>query len=138
MDIAKFRTDPEKEKGVWVPLVPGLDVKVAYSNSKAFNRAREDRMRPYVALLQRTRDPNSIPESDRDAIALDLIVKHVLLDWRGLEFEGETLEYSQANARMVLEAVPDFRAMVEEKAATVGNFVLESAAKNSEPVSVGT
>jgi hypothetical protein len=140
MDLNKLKADPEMERGVWVALDPTCEIKIAYTGSRDYQKALKRRLKPYADVLSRTRDVDVIPDTDQEAISVEMIVEHVLLDWKGVVYNGQSLPYSKSAANLVLTEVPMFRAMVEEKAAQVSNFRDEQRkvdAKNLETASAG-
>lgn len=141
MDIGKLKVDAEKEKGTWVEIAPGCSVKVAYTNSKEYRQALSKKLRPYRTMLSKTKDYDSIPESEQDRIAIGMLLDHTLFDWKGVEYKGKSVAFSRETAEAILTDVPEFRQLIEEAAGNMSNFreeQREEDAKNLETASAGT
>lgn len=141
MNLDKLVTDPEMEKGTWVPLDPSCKVKVVYTNSPEYRFKLRAKMKPLNQVLAKTRDfDDTMSIADQEKLTIDMLVEHTMLDWEGVEFKGKLIPYNRDNSRMILTAVPAFREMVEQAAGTLSNFrseEIETEAKNLEASSVG-
>lgn len=116
MDLRQnFGTDPTKSvEGVWHEVGKGVRVKVArLSNPKAV--AMRDRLlKPYAKLSRKGKLPDDVIED----VARKVMAEHVLVDWEGIELDGEPLPYSKENVIKVLadESLADFYDFVAELA----------------------
>jgi hypothetical protein len=107
MDVfRKFATDESLEvTGVWRLLGEGAKVLVARSG----NRAYANLLTKMVEQHQQALDLKDGSANDlSDQIMIEVMAETVLLGWEHVEFKGKDLEYSEANAKMLL-GVKDFR-----------------------------
>lgn len=147
MDIFKqYATDPAAEtKGRYFE-----NGDVEFLIARAGNRTFNDMFNQQINAHKHTLDQRDTPEQrnraeDRaEKILVDVMSKTVLLGWRGLpklnedgtpmlldgqpvlgklEYNGEALEYSPANAAKVL-AHKDFRTWVDGRANDFKNFLV--------------
>ncbi len=138
MDLAKLQTDAEKENdGVWVELQPGVRVKLARWNNAKFQNVQFKKMLPY----RNTMAGGEIEFGIVEKITIECTAETVLLDWDGIEWDGEPLESSLANRLRVLTDVPDFRSMIVNLASQREYFMAKAEqdiAGNSPGSSNGT
>jgi hypothetical protein len=139
MDIFNaFATDMAKEdQGVECQLDDAFFT-IGRANNTAYNRV-------FMELYEKHRQALDMKNAESERISkvidLDVTSKTVLLGWKGtVTFKGESLSYSVANARLLLE-VKDFRSWVMKQA---NNFELyrvvqeEADTKKSVTTSDGT
>lgn len=120
-NLNDFRTDPELTKaGVWVDFGGGAEFKLAAFESPAFQEDLRKRTKPYQDLGR------DVPEADQEEIMIDLMAKHILLDWKGVydvvDGEEVELEYSVDNARRLLKEITRVREWVVAQSRKVQNF----------------
>ena len=133
MDLLDFYTDgPKSREGVWVAVPGGAELKIRRMDNpdyKAFvQRVRAERGRR-IASDEETR------EVLREAVAAT-----ILLDWRGVEFDGEPVDYSAEYAIRAFEALPAFLDQVVNLAYTAELFredEIDDAVKSLRPTSGG-
>jgi len=138
MDLTKdFKTDRRREiDGAWETLDSSSQVLVARLRNEKFNAA-------YARVPRGTRrmfEKGTLSEEQIDNFLCKIMAKSILLDWKGIEFEGKPLEYSVENSEMVLKALPDFRIFIWELADDFQRFhddSVEEDIKNLTSVSVG-
>lgn len=113
MDLRKaYGTDLEKEEnGVEVELEPGVFVTICRIGTKGFSDSYRRKTKKYQHLIKRGK---SIPEDKSQEILIDLYAKYILVGWRGLELDGEPLEYNEENAKKILAEFKDFRNLIAE------------------------
>lgn len=113
MDIFKsFATDEAKEvDGAWFD-VPGGDarIKVARSNNPKYAK---EVVKAYEKYQKVPKVEDEIAERQQEAEYLKLLAKHILVGWEKIQFKGEELKYSVANAEMLLK-IRDFRVLVQK------------------------
>jgi hypothetical protein len=111
VDLNTLKTDTNlAEEGVWVDIDPTTRLKVArYGNAKFRNKLRA-LMKPYERMI----DNNTMDDGKADELLIVAVVDSVLLDWEGLERDGEALPYSKDTAKEILldPALRDFREIV--------------------------
>jgi hypothetical protein len=106
MDIKKlFGTDRKAEEvGVWIDLGRGARVKIARDTSPAYRKKLQDVIRPYRgAITAGAMDDRAAHELFAKAAA-----GTILLDWAGIEADGQALPFSVAAAEQLMAEVPDF------------------------------
>lgn len=131
MDILKsFATDSKKEnEGVWIDVSPDSAILVARAATRAYGRSLSKEVERYQAALG-TKD--DVADDTSDMIMCKVMAEHILLDWKGLSYGGEPMEYSKANAAKLL-ALKDFRKVVMGHADNLANYKAqaeEATAKN--------
>jgi hypothetical protein len=125
MDIFNsFATDEVAEtEGRWFPIGKGKDSKVA-----KVLVARTGNANYVKALRQRMKDSQVDTEDaseENEKLVTDLVTETmaetILLGWKGLEYKGESLEYTKANAKLLLE-VKGFRQRISGIADKLESF----------------
>ena len=119
MDLKRhFSTDRElEEQGVWVDIGEGAMIKVArVSNSRA--RAAYDSIRSIADKVVK----KYISVQDDQAKLIAVVASTILLDWKGMEWEGENLPYNVQNATKVLTECQSFLELVIELASESETF----------------
>ncbi len=110
MELNDTRVNTKSEtEGVWIALGDDAAVKLARYMNPEHKKYIQRRLEPYKAMIRR----NTLQDSVMEAIEIDAVLKHVLLDWKGLERNGTELNYSETNARELmtdpaLSWFPDF------------------------------
>lgn len=110
MDLSTFETDQDAaEEGVWCD-VGDSRLKVARYGNKKFQRYLQRLVAPYKQIMQK----GQMPEETSEKLMIQALSKHVLLGWENLTVDGESVEYSTANAIEILsnERFKDFREIV--------------------------
>lgn len=130
MDIfTSFATDEKAEvEGRWFPLSKTASILVARNNNPR-----------YKAALRKGLEKNRVdldsggPEADylAEQLFIDVQADTVLLDWKGLSFQGKDVVYSPEMSRTLLR-VKDFAKKVNALSDSMENFRVkgEEAAKN--------
>jgi len=72
---------------------------------------------------QRLKDQDLTPDELDDLLVEAALVR--IKSWRGIENDGETLPFTEDNARMVLTEHEWIRSQVIEESNTVGNFTMK-------------
>jgi hypothetical protein len=120
MEISKLIGDAAlQDEGVWVTFVKGVDFKVAYAQRKA---ARNFFAKELTRARRRHGQNRDLPPDVVNKITVDMILRHVLKDWRGLTQDGEPVPYSADAARQVLEQSAQIRDFVAGEANDIENF----------------
>lgn len=115
MDFKKeFVTNKALEEGgVWVDIGSDASLKVARAgNKKSIARYRE-LAAPYIAQITHGKISDDIAVQ----ISVQVQAETILLDWKGISYDGKAMEYSTENAVKLLTESPDFRELV----ATISN-----------------
>ena len=112
--------NPEAEKdGVWVEYGKGVSFKIAYGQNRKFRNRASFYYKKHSKLLDMDTDAS---RDKMEEITVQVMAETVLTDWRGaVKLQGETLEYSVANAKRLL-AVEKFRDWVSSQANDMAKF----------------
>lgn len=120
MDLKGLRTDPEKERGgVW-RTYPGTDVEVRIARTRTDEYQREARR---VARQERARSGKFDEKSILDAMA-PVVAKLVILDWKNITENGQTVPYTPEKATEILRdpQLADFRDWILGVASDADNY----------------
>jgi hypothetical protein len=133
MDLGRsYKTDADKElNGTWVDIGDGGSVKIARSGNKRYLELFQQKIKPHARAIRTKTLKNEVAE----AILIDCMAQAILLDWAGLEDNGQPLKYSTAEAKRLLTDYKDFRNLITELADDMETFrqeQLEDDEKNSE------
>lgn len=121
MDIFKaFGADTSKEEGgVEIEIGPDTFLSIARSGNKKYGRILTKAFEANKYTLDRK---DAAADAKAEQIVIDAMARAILVGWRGkVEYEGELLPYSEANARKLL-ALKDFRLLVSKHAEDFANF----------------
>lgn len=126
--LSSLKADREKEReGDWQASdIPGVSFFVRSTNYAPYRIERDARF----AKLARKFGADAIPDDDRATVLGELAVKHLLLDWKGLD---EPFSTQLATEVLTDEAYRDFRGSVYLAAVKVGQAeveFVEAGAKN--------
>ncbi len=132
MDIYKqFRTDKQaEEEGVWIPLSATARIKVARIGNPKHTSALKRLSQPYVKPGMRLTD---LDDAVYTSVARQAIAETILVDWEGIEKDGNPLHYSK-EAALDACGMEDFYTLVVNAASSLETFRaarLEAIAKNS-------
>lgn len=141
MDLNRFKADTTLEdEGVWVPIDTdgGAELKVARIGNRRYRETMARRLKPYRRAIR----AGTLDDSVTERITAEVLAETVLLDWRGLERDGQNLPYSASTAAELLKdaGYKDFRDLIVEMASDLENYRerdLEEAEKNSRTTSAG-
>lgn len=129
MDINRFRTNKEWElNGVWVDLGDGAQVKVARHGNPNHKRVVRELLKPYKQQVRN----ETLSDEIAERIQKDALIECLLLDWRGIELDGEELPFNRENVAKALQ-IEDFYNDVRfltESFATFQSEELEHDRKN--------
>lgn len=137
-----FGTNKDAEtQGVWVPFYGEIELLVARDKNPA-HRARLLELNSLSPSRLAGSRKITIKDLDRlEDISRKAAARHILLGWKGLEYEGKPLEYSESNALMLFETLPDFYNEVVQISQDQRNYLeeeQEAAQENSEAASAGS
>ena len=110
MDLKKmFGTDITAEKeGVWYDLGNGAQIKVARLGNENNKRVSKRISTPYKFQIQR----GTLSDDVQLQLSIAAIAESILIDWKGLIYDGVAIEYSVDNAIKLLTELKDFRDQV--------------------------
>lgn len=138
MDFSKhYRTDSEAERdGQWIEWAESTQLKIARLGNQAYQNRFQALLKPHRHL----RDRGLLPEDVQVEILNKCLAECILVDWKGVVYEGEELPYSVDNALKLLEEFRDFREDVITVAGEQATFrvaEIEESSKNSQRSSDG-
>ena len=133
MDLRKaFGTNHELEqKGVWIAYDDScafLIGRIGGSND-TFSRRVNALLKPHRHQVQ----ADTLPPEKYQSIAMAAFVETVLLDWKGVELDGEELPFTKENALKLFRELPDLFNDLFNQAKSTANFravELEEDTKN--------
>lgn len=130
MDLNSLKTNRALEtEGVWQPVLDG-EVRVARIDNPKAARLFQRYTRPY----RRQIDNGTMDPAKQEEIMCRVLSEAVLLDWRGLEEDGQPLPpYSPEEGFRVLSEYRELRDMVRDYAQDAQAYrdhELEDAEKN--------
>ena len=111
MDLSNLKTDTAlTEDGAWIDIDTTTRIKVARYGNKKFKERLRRLMKPYSRMI----DQGTMPDDKADELLVDAMANSILLDWEGLELNGEKVQYSidQAKAFLSDPELQDFRELV--------------------------
>lgn len=109
MDIGALRTDTAlEEEGVWRDIGDGARLKIARLGNPAYKAEWEKRSKPYKRQIRN----DSLPTEKANELLYQCLARAVLLDWDGLDEDGQPVPYSRENAVRLLREIRDFRDLV--------------------------
>lgn len=131
-DVTKnFGTDKNKEEqGVVIPLGEDSWIKVARmgGDNKKFAQIYAEGTKSYKVL-----GIEHMPQEQQKQVLIKCFAEAVVMDWHGIECNGEPLEYSVDNCKKLLSEVPEFFRWISNESSEISNFRLsieDQEAKN--------
>lgn len=104
-----YATDEEaEENGVWVPLGEDTELLIARDGNDECERLVERLMMEKADKLAAGGD---LAKKAQREIEIEVTAATILKGWKGVSYKGEAIEYSDENARKVLQH-KDFRRRV--------------------------
>ncbi len=113
------------ENGKWFDLEHGGRAKIAKLGNIAFIAEVQRLSKPHAALLRSGMDTSDI----MDKITTAAMAKTILLDWDGINVDGESIAYSTENAEKLLTEYRAFRETISEFSVERKNFAPEEVAE---------
>lgn len=108
---ALFGTDKAKEKdGVWQDMGDGLKMRIARIGNPKYQKRFEALSKPHRRALRRGTLSNEIAEK----LLIQCMSETIVLDWEGIEENGEEIQFSVENAIRILTDYPELRKYVED------------------------
>lgn len=110
MDLYKqFQTDEKaEEEGVWIPLSSSARLKIARLTNPKYQAALKRLSKPYIKPGMRMRD---LDDEVYEDITRQAVAEAILLDWEGIEKDGQPLPYSKQEALAAIK-MKDFYELV--------------------------
>jgi hypothetical protein len=112
---ADFKTNLEDaENGKWFTITGGVELKIRSANSKASEAVRRKLESGYRG---------KIPESVKRDITLRHIAQGLIVDWRGVEIDGELqTTYDAKKMEVILKEMPALIGVVADICSDVAAF----------------
>jgi len=120
LDIfAQYATDEGLENnGTWFPIGKKSRLLIARAGNRAYGKE-------LTRQVELNRVALDVGDDSADALSeqimISVLAKTILLGWENISFKGETLSYSEENARVLLK-VKDFRKQVVTFAENLQSF----------------
>lgn len=115
MDLGQLRTNPQaQEDGVWVEIGEGASLLIGRMNNRKYAKKLTALLKPYERQVQM----GTLADDKAEDLLAEAYSFGILLDWKGIEFEGKAVKYSRAKAKQLLldPTLKDFRQLVEDLA----------------------
>jgi len=103
----------------------GGKVKIAKLGNPRFVAEVQRLQKPHLTMLRSGLDCSKIV----DEITIKAMAKAIVLDWEGFELDGETFQYNQENAEMILREFSPLREFVSQVSSENNSFQLEDVVK---------
>lgn len=125
----EFATDEKKElEGVDITLAPGVGFRVARVGNDNYERRMAEELEKHAEELAK-KTPASI-KLDKE-LTMQVRAETILLDFWGIDYQGEPCPYSVENAKKLL-GVKDFRVKVMTEALKFENYRVSREAAQGE------
>lgn len=121
-DLGSFKKE-KLSAGVWKPF-GGATFKIASIRSFAFRNAYAAEQRPHQQKIDR----NTLPAETAQELLCRPLAKYVLLDWKDVTSNGESIPYSVEAAYNALMANDELLDFVQSVAVDLSNFAEEQEA----------
>lgn len=120
---SKFKTDSSKETdGVWYPLTPEVSFKLRRMGGKNSMRLKQyaaTAYKPYAKQIE----ADVLSQEKSFEIACAMLVDVIIVDWKGVEADGQPLEFNRENAMNLLLGLPDLADKLSEFSNDKDNFI---------------
>lgn len=131
MDLDSYSVnDKDSVEGKWVPIGKDAELKIARLNNEPYRDFIKKKLKPYKSAMR----AGAVDEDVINAVVVQAMARHILLDWKGLKESGKPLIYSIEECERVLRDKEQFRELVAALANDADLFrdaELEDGAKNS-------
>jgi len=129
---AQFETDQSaEENGAWYEILPEIKFKLRRFQSDHAVKTRQRLEKPYVKL---TRGGKDLPQEVQEKLITSQLAESIIVDWEGItDRDGNVMDYSIDNAKMLLEGLPHVRDELVRFVLDIDNYRvsnLEQAEKN--------
>lgn len=120
-----FKTDAQYEKeGVWFLVAPNVGFlvkRLGGKNEVAVKSALARHYKPKARLIE-----NDIitPDDQRD-IMIKMFVEACVVDWKGIEIEGEIADFTKEKAVDLFRGMPDLFNTVYAYASDIANYKVD-------------
>lgn len=131
MDLTRYKTDTALEnQGTWIEGPEGSRFLIRSADSKQYRRA----------LLQAARKESATklrkdPEAQR-RLTVDAMAEAIILDWQGVEQDGQPLPCTVENRKALLE-ITELRELIATEAQDTANFRSEGQAADAADLKSG-
>lgn len=131
MDLDSYNIDDKLSvEGKWVPIGKNAELKIARLNNESYREFIKKKLKPYKSAMR----AGAVDDDLLNAVVIQAMARHVLLDWKGLKEKGKPLVYSIEECERVLKEKEQFRELVAALANDADLFreaELEDGTKNS-------
>lgn len=116
-----FKCDENLEKtGVWFEMPNGASFLVSRFGGRndKLEQVHAKLYKPYAKLIEK----NLLSKEKQNEIYRDAFIQACLLDWKGVEIDGEEVPFSQDAAKELLGELPELLDILVENAQNVDSF----------------
>ena len=117
-----FGTNKNAEiEGIWQDIGDGVSLLIARIGNPQYQKEFQKIAKPHRRALRR----GTLSDEVAEKLLIKAMAKNILLDWKGLEEDGEPIPYSYENAVRILTEYKDLRDYVSDMANEIDAFKLE-------------
>lgn len=131
MDLDSYKIDDKVSvEGKWVPIGKDAELKIARLNNEPYRDFIKKKLKPYKSAMR----AGAVDEDLLNAVVVQAMARHILLDWKGLKESGQPLVYSIEECERILKEKEQFRELVASLANDADLFreaEIEDGTKNS-------
>ena len=109
-----YLNDDSAENGVWVEFFEGARLRIASSENPKYRAALAKQARANKIKLDGDPHPDTVRLTTQ--ITCRAMADHILLDWEGIQVNGQEFPYSKQNALEALLKSPQLRDFVSDQA----------------------
>lgn len=126
---SEFATDEALENdGAWFPVGKGTELLIARSNNRKYSKMLMSEVEKFRAVLDLDDD---VANKKNDEIFIACMAEHILRGWKNVTYKGKALDYSVANAKLVLQH-KDLRDRVGGLAGSIEGYRVKQEAEQGE------
>ena len=102
LNLPKVDID-QSEKGTWVD----YDEKVSFLIARDGNKPYQNALKKMYKFHKRAIENSTMSNEKADDLLCEIVSKHILLDWKGINSEGKPFLYTPENSYELL-STPDY------------------------------
>ena len=134
-DIRKlYGTNENKEiEGIWQDMGDGIRMRIARIGNPKYQKMFQRISKPHRKAIRR----GTLKEDVAEKLMIECTAETILLDWEGIELDGQSLPYSKENAIKILTDFKDLKEYVNDFANEMEAYMevdaeeIEEGLKNS-------
>ena len=106
------------DEAVWLDFDDNISLLIGRAGSVNYLKAKERLEKPFRKQIDR----GKFPAEKRQNMELEAIANSILLDWKGIEQDGEPFPFTVENAVMAMKKYPAFFSFVVDASIDDDNF----------------